>query len=146
VVAALAVALLAALGLVRAASEDPERVDRPRAGASASGTRSPLTSPTPATSWRPYYATRFQTLDGWTAVRETRTNDNSVNLPDNVQPASLGDGTGLSIVARREPGFPRPHTSGELRSRDPRIVLPNYFRAEVTGTIMDATGLWPCLL
>lgn len=119
----------------------PDGTDLPTAS-----TAVPPPPPPADVQWRAYYSTRFRDLAGWTPMRETQGNDNSVNLPDNVLPASFGDGTGLTLRGRREAGYPRPYTSGEIVGRDSRTKVPNYFRAEVTGTVPDAAGVWPCLL
>lgn len=76
---------------------------------------------------------------------QTQGNDNSINNAANVIAASLTGGTGLTVQGRRESGFSRPYTSGEIEGHG-AMVVPNYFRAEVIGTSMDNVGLWPCLL
>jgi hypothetical protein len=93
--------------------------------------------------WALKYATNFSSLTGWTVYDgQTQNNDNSVNLAKNVT-ASAG---GLNIRSARESGYSRPFTSGELVGKSSSLVVGNYFRAEVTGTFKDESGVWPCLL
>lgn len=101
--------------------------------------------------WTPSYATGFSSLTGWTVVDgQTQSNDHSVNLARNVTAGV----NGLTIAGRREAGHTAPFTSGELLGTNTRtstgtstgLVLPNYFRAEVTGRFDDVAGVWPCLL
>ena len=53
---------------------------------------------------------------------------------------------GLKIFGKRESGFSKPFTSGEIVGKSGNLVVPNYFRAKVTGSFEDASGIWPCLL
>lgn len=109
-------------------------------GASTVSARTPALT---TTSWKPAYSTDFSSLSGWTVYDgQTQSNDNSVNLAKNV---TAGAG-GLTITGKRESGYAKPYTSGEIVGRSTGLVVPNYFRAEVTGTFKDESGVWPCLL
>ncbi len=102
----------------------------------------PTATPT-LTGWKPLYSTNFNSLTGWTVYDgQTQDNDNSVNVAKNV---AAGAG-GLTITGRREGGFSMPFTSGEIVGKSTGLVVPNYFRAEVTGVFKDESGIWPCLL
>lgn len=96
--------------------------------------------------WDLHYSTTFATNDGWTLLEENQSNDNSRNLPKNVRFGAVGGGNGLIIDGIRESGYSRPYTSGEMHGKGAGLILPNYFRAEVIGRVMDERGLWPCLL
>lgn len=107
-------------------------------------TTTPTTTPTATpTGWKPQYSTSFSSLSGWTVFDgQTQSNDNSVNVAKNV---TAGAG-GLTITGKREPGYAKPFTTGEIVGRTSGLVVPNYFRAEVTGVFKDESGIWPCLL
>lgn len=102
--------------------------------------------PTQPPGWELHYETDFSDLSGWQVRDETQSNDNSRNIPDNVLPGSVGSGEGLTILGKREPGYNRPFTSGEIHGVSDELVLPNYFRAEVVGRVTDESGIWPALL
>ena len=93
--------------------------------------------------WALKYATNFTNLTGWTVYdNQSQSNDNSVNMAKNVTAGV----NGLNIRSARESGYAKPFTSGELVGRSSNLVVGNYFRAEVTGTFKDESGVWPCLL
>lgn len=104
-----------------------------------SGSTAPVTDPA---GWTLRYSTDFSNLDGWTVREETQDNDNSRNLRKNV----VAGPDGLTIHARRESGYNRPFTSGEIHGSSEALKVPNYFRAEVTAEVMDEKGLWPAAL
>lgn len=88
------------------------------------------------------YQTSFASLSGWRVYNnQTQTNDNSVNLAKNVTAGA----NGLTIMGKRESGYGKPFTSGELVGQGAQVV-PNYFRAEIVGTFKDESGIWPALL
>jgi hypothetical protein len=111
--------------------------------AGAPGAKPPPADPP---GWNLRYSTDFSNLNGWHVRDETQSNDNSRNIPKNVQPGSLGGGDGLTILGRRESGYNRPYTSGEIHGVGSDLILPNYFRAEVVGRVTDERGIWPALL
>ncbi|HEX8390528.1 MAG TPA: family 16 glycosylhydrolase [Candidatus Saccharimonadales bacterium] len=104
------------------------------------------TTQPPVTGWTPLYSTEFQNLTGWSVRDEAQNNDNSRNIAANVVPASVAGGKGLKIYGKRQSGYAVPYTSGEIHGTGTGLIVPNYFRAEVIGTSMDVSGLWPCLL
>ena len=91
--------------------------------------------------WRTIYSSTFQTDDGlWNARQETQSNDNSYNHPDNI----VHSPGGLRVIGRRENRGGRPYTSGDYTGDS--VVVPNYFRADVTATLPIEPGMWPAPL
>lgn len=90
--------------------------------------------------WSLLYGTEFTTNDGWAAREETQSNDNSYNTPNNV---SYGP-NGMVIAGKREVMGGRPFTTGDVTGK--HVVVPNYFRADVTATLPIDYGMWPCPL
>lgn len=91
--------------------------------------------------WKMLYSTEFETDDGlWTARQETQANDNSYNHPDNI----VYGAEGLKVLGIREDRGGRPFTTGDLTGMG--VVVPNYFRAEVTATLPTEPGMWPAPL
>ncbi len=94
--------------------------------------------------WDLVYETDFTSNDGWRVYNnQTQGNDNSVNVAKN---AVFGP-DGLTLLGKREASNGRPFTSAEIVGDNvAKLVVPNYFRAEVVGTFKDEAGIWPCLL
>jgi len=104
----------------------------------------PPDQPPDQSGWSLFTQTAFTSLAPFLAYdNQTQGNDNSVNLKKNV----LVNQPGLILIGKRETGYSRPFTSAEIHGKGVKeLVLPNYFRAEVTGTFTDQSGIWPCLL
>ena len=118
----------------------PTSVSEPTPGPGTAPTPEP--APSEVEGWDLKYATDFGSLRGWTVFdHQTQDNDNSVNMAKNVTAGP----SGLTILGKRESGYSRPFTSGEIVGKGAQVV-PNYFRAEVTGTFKDESGIWPALL
>ncbi len=125
----------------------PEPETQPTPELETEPTPEPETQPTPEpeaalADWQLQYATDFTSVDDWRVYDgQTQNNDNSVNLAKNVTAGA----NGLVIEGKQEAGHSRPFTSGEIVGKGTQVV-PNHFRAEVTGTFEDISGIWPALL